>query len=218
MKNKVLKLCKRLNKVTASEIAPILMITEAETREILDELVMDGSLTVREDLVYFYKEIQAKPILPLFFEFRSSQEIELIKRCFCADLPSTKTEMILNLGPNIIGKFNQYYREFIYNDQYNNLKEKFKNSPQEPRIRNFFDIPLYFYYYDGVTYIAEKSLYSKDNIKKFNAIEIKEFKKMYLKIRRKICHNKMTHHLSHHVAEAILREYVSFEEMLIFIP
>ena len=61
----------------------------------------------------------------------------------------------------------------------------------------------------------EKSLYSKDNIKKFNAIEIKEFKKMYLKIRRKICHNKMTHHLPHHVAEAILREYVSFEEMLV---
>lgn len=28
MKNKVLKLCKRLNKVTASEIAPILMLDE----------------------------------------------------------------------------------------------------------------------------------------------------------------------------------------------
>ena len=50
------------------------------------------------------------------------------------------------------------------------------------------------------------------------SIEIKELKKMYLKIRRKICHNKMTHHLPHHVAEAILREYVSFEEMLVFIP
>lgn len=42
MKNKVLKLCKRLNKVTAAEIAPILMIAEAEARVILNELVKGG--------------------------------------------------------------------------------------------------------------------------------------------------------------------------------
>lgn len=36
MKNKVLKLCKRLNKVTASEIAPILMITEIEASTIMN--------------------------------------------------------------------------------------------------------------------------------------------------------------------------------------
>ena len=39
MKNKVLKLCKRLNKVTASEIAPILMLDEKEVSNILNELV-----------------------------------------------------------------------------------------------------------------------------------------------------------------------------------
>ena len=36
MKNKVLKLCKRLNKVTASEIAPILMLDEKEVLNILN--------------------------------------------------------------------------------------------------------------------------------------------------------------------------------------
>lgn len=39
MKNKVLKLCKRLNKVTASEITPILMLDEKEVSNILNELV-----------------------------------------------------------------------------------------------------------------------------------------------------------------------------------
>lgn len=69
MKNKVLKLCKRLNKVTASEIAPILMLDEKEVSDILNELVNEDKLTVREDLIYFYKEVERKTPLPLFFEY-----------------------------------------------------------------------------------------------------------------------------------------------------
>ena len=71
MKNKVLKLCKRLNKVTASEIAPILMLDEKEVSDILNELVNEDKLTVREDLIYFYKEVERKTPLPLFFEYLS---------------------------------------------------------------------------------------------------------------------------------------------------
>ena len=75
MKNKVLKLCKRLNKVTASEIAPILMLDEKEVSDILNELVNEDKLTVREDLIYFYKEVERKTPLPLFFEYREKEEI-----------------------------------------------------------------------------------------------------------------------------------------------
>ena len=82
MKNKVLKLCKRLSKVTASEIAPILMLDEKEVSNILNELVSEDKLTVREDLIYFYKEVERKAPLPLFFEYRTEQELELIKRRF----------------------------------------------------------------------------------------------------------------------------------------
>lgn len=74
MKNKVLKLCKRSNKVTAAEIAPILMITEAEAREILNELVKDGSLTVRGDLVYFYNSQKQIKRDDLFLEFHSKYQ------------------------------------------------------------------------------------------------------------------------------------------------
>ena len=76
MKNKVLKLCKRLNKVTSSEIAPILMLDEKEVSNILNELVNEDKLTVREDLIYFYKEVERKTPLPLFFEYREKEEIE----------------------------------------------------------------------------------------------------------------------------------------------
>lgn len=60
MKNKVLKLCKRLNKVTASEIAPILMLDEKEVSNILNELVNEDKLTVREDLIYFTRKLKGK--------------------------------------------------------------------------------------------------------------------------------------------------------------
>ena len=60
MKNKVLKLCKRLSKVTASEIAPILMLDEKEVSNILNELVSEDKLTVREDLIYFYSSTTDK--------------------------------------------------------------------------------------------------------------------------------------------------------------
>ena len=73
MKNKVLKLCKRLNKVTASEIAPILMLDEKGVSNILNELVSEDKLTVREDLIYFYKEVERKAPLPLFFEYREKE-------------------------------------------------------------------------------------------------------------------------------------------------
>lgn len=130
MKNKVLKLCKRLNKVTASEIAPILMITEAEAREILNELVNEGSLTIRGDLVYFYKEIQTKPTLPLFFEFREQKEIELLLKCFCAEVPTEKTIWITEIGINIVNKFNSYFRKLIYEKQLKELVKLFDNNPQ----------------------------------------------------------------------------------------
>ena len=217
MKNKVLKLCKRMNKVTASEIAPILMLDEKEVSNILNELVSEDKLTVREDLIYFYKKVERKAPLPLFFEYRTEQELELIKRCFCADLPCTQAGIILNLGENVIGKFNQYYREFIYKFQYENLLKKFNLNPQEPRIRKFFDTPVYFYYYDGLVYISEQKLLAKNCKNKLNFSEVRDFKKVYLKIRRRIYHNGMKYYLSHHIAEAILRMQLSFDEMLDFI-
>lgn len=75
MKNKVLKLCKRLNKVTASEIAPILMLDEKEVSNILNELVNEDKLTVREDLIYFYKEVERKIPLPLFLNTEKKKKL-----------------------------------------------------------------------------------------------------------------------------------------------
>ena len=118
MKNKVLKLCKRLNKVTASEIAPILMLDEKEVSDILNELVNEDKLTVREDLIYFYKEVERKTPLPLFFEYREKEEIELLIRCFSCEIPSVKASWLLKIKEPVICRFYSYFRELIYNKQF----------------------------------------------------------------------------------------------------
>lgn len=118
---------------------------------------------------------------------------------------------------DVIGKFNKYYREFIYKFQHENLLKKFNLNPKEPRISEFFNTSVYFYYYDGLVYVSEKKLFTKNHRSKLNSSEARDFKKVYLKIRRRIYHNCMKYHLSHHIAEAILRTQVSFDEMLDFI-
>ena len=106
MKNKVLKLAKRLGKFTVDEIGPLLMITKDNLMPVLGELVAEKRLIKREDGLYFYnEETILKPKPPLFFEFRTKEELELIKKCFCADLTCVKTGLILNLSDNTICKF-----------------------------------------------------------------------------------------------------------------
>ena len=95
--------------------------------------------------------------------------------------------------------------------------KNFNLKPQEPRIRTFFDTPVYFYYYDGLVYVSEQKLFAKNYSYKLNSLEVRAFKKVYLKIRRRIYHNGMKYYLSHHIAEAILRMQLSFDEMLDFI-
>ena len=52
--------------------------------------------------------------------------------------------------------------------------------PQEPRIRTFFDTPVYFYYYDGLVYVSEQKLFAKNYSHKLNSLEVRAFKKVYL--------------------------------------
>lgn len=213
MKNKVLKLCKRLNKVTASEIAPILMITEAEAREILNELVNEGSLTVRGDLVYFYKEIQTKPTLPLFFEFREQKEIELLLKCFCAEVPTEKTIWITEIGINIVNKFNSYFRKLIYEKQLKELVKLFDNNPQMAKERTFLGKLVYMYYYNNKVFVSAKNLQNLSPLKPISKNDVTEFKKVYLKLTRRIYHNSMYNLIHYHLAEQIFRLEHSYDDI-----
>ena len=213
MKNKVLKLCKRLNKVTAAEIAPILMLDEKEVSNILNELVSEDKLTVREDLIYFYKEVERKAPLPLFFEYREKEEIELLIKCFSCEIPSAKASWLLKIKEPVICKFYSYFRELIYNKQLEELKVLFNKNPKIPCERNFVGVLNFMYYYNGQTYISKKKLLHKYTEKPFSKMDMLEFKKDYSKLTRRVNHNSMQNFVHLHLAEQIFRFNHNYDEV-----
>lgn len=213
MKNKVLKLCKRLSKVTASEIAPILMLDEKEVSNILNELVSEDKLTVREDLIYFYKEVERKAPLPLFFEYREKEEIELLIRCFSCEIPSAKASWLLKIKEPVICRFYSYFRELIYNKQLEELKVLFNKNPKIPCERNFVGVLNFMYYYNGQTYISKKKLLHKYTEKPFSKMDMLEFKKDYSKLTRRVNHNSMQNFVHLHLAEQIFRFNHNYDEV-----
>ncbi len=214
MKNKVLKLCKRLNKATINEIALILQATVGEICPVLDELVMEGRLNFRDDGVYFYKEPQSlKPKLPLFFEFRTKDELDLIIKSFCADVEFTKIPLITALSEEVIWKFHKYFRKIIFEYQKTELEKYFSQAPQQYRNRNFYKETAYFYYYDKL-YITDKPYDLSLEYKIFTESEIKNFKAMYCKINRYLAHNTRRKLLFYHIAEFIWRDSKQFDTLV----
>ena len=204
MKNKILKLCKRLGKATVDEISPILCLTNAEICLMLEGLVSEGFLNKRSDGVYFYIEPKPKQQKPLFMEFRTKQELDLLIKCFCAGLPAIKTSVITELSEYQILSFNSYIRQRFYEIQFEELKKLYEDKPYTPRVLNILGKTVYFYYYDK-TYISEIKLKSDKKEEFLPKIQDLEFRKDYLKLTRRVNHNIMKNTVTHHIAENLLR-------------
>ena len=202
MKNKVLKLCKRLNKITIEEILPILMATEGEVTPIIKELQAEGLLEDREDGVYFYKE-KTKEKQPLFIEVRTKEEMNLIIRCFCIGLATIKAGFIINYSNDVVNKYYRFFRKHIYEDQLKELKRLYDEKPQIARMRTFFDKPVYFYYYNNKTWVVPKPFITGAVEKNMSKEDVLNFKTDYMRISRRMVLHQTTSYLEHHIAEII---------------
>ena len=160
MKNRVLKLIKRLNKATVNELVPILGATQGELVAILDELVNEQLVEKRVDKLYFYKEPQKKSKLPLFFEYHERDEIELIKKGFCAEIEDYKMMFLSNKSFSIHHKFINYFRQRMYLKQHQRLHKHFECNPKTPCCRCFYDKVFYFYIYDEQVFVSKNKLNS----------------------------------------------------------
>ena len=213
MKNKVLKLCKRLSKVTASEIAPILMLDEKEVSNILNELVSEDKLTVREDLIYFYKEVESQKSNPIFLEYHPKEESEFILKCYCIGVKTEQCAFLLGIGDATSQKYNMYFRKIIYQNQLAELKKYFNKKPKLPKMRTFYDTEVYFYMYDNKLFVVDKPL--KSNIDYQHTRDEKlRIKVLYSRLRRSINHSNKKKFMHHHVAEGILRMHLSDVELI----
>src|SRR5574344_594882 len=112
MKSKVLKLAKRLGKFCAEDILPIISITEIELQKVLLELKSEGAIKQRNDRTYFYQDETKKENkkLPLFFEFRTKEELELIIYLFASAFKPL--DELLEFPPKFFVK-NPTFQNFI---------------------------------------------------------------------------------------------------------
>src|SRR5574344_1207224 len=215
MKNKVLKLAKRLGKFTTYEIVPLLMITKDNLMPVLGELVAEKRLIKREDGLYFYnEETISKSKLPLFFEFRTKEELDLIIKCFCAEVSVSKMALVCGLSESVVATFTQYFRKIIYENQLNELDSYFKKKPQQFRLRKFYDKTAYFYFYNEKLFVTESPLPSAKECKSFKPTEIKKFKILYCRIKRILIQNTRRIFLHHHIAECLWRDSKDFEVLI----
>ena len=216
MKSKILKLAKRLGKFCAEDILPIISIPEVELQKVLFELKSEGAIKQRSDGTYFYQVETKKENkkLPLFFEFRTKEELDLIIKCFCAEVPVSKTSKICNLSDDIIATFSTYFRKTIYEKQLQELDSYFNKRPQQFRLRKFYDKLAYFYFYNEKLYVTESPLQSREKQESFKPAEIRKFKILYSRIKRILNQNTRRILLHQHIAECLWRDSKSFDEQV----
>ena len=214
MKDKILKLSKRLKNFSLSEISVILEAEENVIKPILGELLMDGKLILNGTNYSYNKKIASKGTiseLPLFFHFHSPEVIDLILKGFCEDIPVNKLANLLSTGRIPINKFYSYFRQIIYNKQKSELEQYFKEAPRIGRERNWFGTTVFLYIYINKLFVSDKVLKSTQCIA-YKETERLEIKKQYLRSFRKVQNNNYKHNFHLHIAEEIWKYNKDFQK------
>ena len=200
MKNKILKLAKRLDNFRLEDIESIM----GEGIEgVLQELVKDGQLNLVGE-IYSYNAERNLP-LPFCFKFYSQEKIEMITKCFCAGVKSKQASFLLDIGDATMQNFYKHFRQMIYERQLNTLKTHFEQKPKIAKMRRFYDIPIYFYLYGVELFVVDKPLKTKRKKLPHTKEESLRIKVLYSRLRRSINHSQMKQNLAQHVAEHIWR-------------
>lgn len=214
MKDKILKLSKRLKSFSLNEIAIVLESEEKDIKPVLDELVLENRLSLTANTYLFNKQVSSRGCiskLPLFFHFHSPQIVDLILKGFCEDISVNKLANLLSTGRIPINKFYSYFRQIIYDKQKSELEQYFKNTPRIGRERKWFDATVFLYIYNNRLFVSDKILKSTQCIS-YKESERLEIKKQYLRSFRKVQNNNYKHNFHLHIAEEIWKYNKIFQK------
>ena len=211
MNERILQLCKRLNKFSLDEIATISEIETENLKNILDELIAENKI-IEENGQYFYVKkvriIQKHRI----FQYYDVRIIDILIRAFCSDIPSYKAAQISGLENRTTEKFYTIFRAAIYEEQKQKLDIYYKQNPQIARHRMFFDKETYMYIYNRQVFISKHLLKSKAD-KTLNQKDKAEFTTIYCYLTRNLTHNKNAYNLEYKIAETLWRRNKEFSEL-----
>lgn len=215
MKEKILRLCKRLNKFSLDEIELISETAQDELLPILEQLTKENKLTFRNNTYFYIKNISSsKKIakLPLMFQYHKPETIKMIIRAFCCECSTEHLSKILNLGVNCVNDFYRFFRETIYYIQLEELQKHYKECSQKAFERVFFEKKYYFYNYDNKIFVSDVKV-KKNDEKALNYGEQNYFKIIYSRLKRRLTHNTHSYYTLFHLSEQIWRQEKSYEKL-----
>ncbi len=215
MNSKILKLAKRLNKFTFDEISLISESEEQELEEVLNELESSGYLRKSSDLYIFIppKTSAKRQIkLPQKFQYHPKETIEMIIKCFCAEIEPEKASKITEPQKSCIYNFYQFFRELLYNVQKEEFLKYYERQPKIACSRTFFEKTVYFFFYENQLFVIN-NIMKKTVQEKHSDDETKRLKILYSRVKR--CLDKWVYvkFLHYHIAERIWRNEKSFEQL-----
>ena len=209
MKDKVLKLCRRLKKCTLNDLISYTEENEDIIKTALLYLDNEGLIQEKNGNIYYldkkYKKdhVQAKNI-NIMMEYRTPEEVEIIIKGFCLEIPPQKLCELIGVNPNCICKYYGVFRKMIYDRQYKLLLKSFFDKPQIGRYRRFYEKYAFFYVYKDHVFVCDKLLRASIE-KNFTKSQIREFKNMYCYLARIESHNSNENYMFYRLAEYIWR-------------
>lgn len=211
MRNRILQLCRRLNKFTLDEITIISEIPADNLLPVLNELICENKLSL-ENNVYSYQRKQNISDQYPIFKYYPKTTIDLLLRCFCESIVTTKVSHILSIGEPQVQKFYTIFRILIYDKQKKLLDNYYSKEPQNARHRTFFNKEVYLYFYDRQVFISKNLLKSK-NDKPLTTKDKADFTTIYCYISRSLTHNQNVHNLEYKIAETLWRRGKNFKSL-----
>lgn len=135
--------------------------------------------------------------LPKVYNLATTEQIEIIYKCFCFGILASQTAKIANMGNTTTETFYQYIRAKIFDKQNQELVQYFNSDPQIPQVRIFMkDVSICLYCYNDKVFITHKPLKSKLPQRRQQSEEVKEARRLYNILYRKslwqVCENTST--------------------------
>ncbi len=219
MKERILRLCKRLDKFIFEEVLEITEdIEEQDLKNIFDNLISENKL-IHMNGIYFYNKqlVKTKQInmYPLFFQFHNKTEIEYILKGFCANIEVLKIKDFLGISKNVVDKFYNYFRTQIYEKQKQELLKYYDKNPKIGLERKFMSAKIYLYLYNGNLFVSDKNLCTKNNEIKHSESERLKVKNSYLRSFRKVQNRTLAYKFHLHLAEEVWRYGKDFKKLYV---
>lgn len=145
--------------------------------------------------------------LPKVYNVATTEQIEIIYKCFCFGIPASQTAKIANMGNTTTETFYQYIRAKIYDKYYQELLNYFEPDPQCPQVRSFMDdVSIYIYCYNNKVYVTRKPINTSKHIRQQRPEEVKEARRMYNILYRKKFMASMRKYLDHYLSVFLWKE------------